>query len=131
MTNLVEMPTGSALDSDELPWTLVATETEVAPDRGVAALVDGVPVAVFRLAASGDEPEEWYAVSHIDPITGAPVMARGLVGSQCIDGKMVATVASPLHKRRYDLATGRCLDDESPSLSTFEILIIDKRILVR
>ena len=109
------------------PWTIVARADSVQPDRGIAALIDGEPVAIFRLAGAGGE-DEWYAVSHIDPIANAPVMARGLVGCQG-DGD-IPTVASPLHKRRYDLRTGQCLDDDTPSLATFELRVIDKWVLV-
>ena len=43
-------------------------------------------------------------------VTGANVMARGLVGTRLVDGEEVPTLASPLHKQVYDLRTGACLD---------------------
>ena len=49
---------------------------ELRVDRGVAALVDSVPVAVFRLADGSVA-----AIDHVEPFTGVPVLARGLVGS--------------------------------------------------
>lgn len=83
---------------------------EIAPlsrlpiDRGVAAIVGDEYVAVFRL---GDG--RILAIDHVDPFTGVPVLARGLVGS--IGDRDV--VASPLHKQRFDLRTGECIDDPS------------------
>jgi nitrite reductase (NADH) small subunit len=119
----------------ENQWTEVCSVHDVQPDRGVAALVvtaEGTtPVAVFRLSAVGDTGDEWYGVGHVDPATGAPVMARGLVGSAGEPPVTVATVASPLHKQRYNLRTGQCLDDDSLRLDVFDVRIDDDRVWVR
>lgn len=109
-------------------WTMVAKVDDVPYERGIAALVNDEPVAIFRLACS-DGTDEWHAVSHIDPVAGAPVMARGLVGSVG-DDQETPTVASPLHKRRYDLRSGTCLDDDSPALAVYQVLIADGWLLV-
>ncbi|MEM7337993.1 MAG: nitrite reductase small subunit NirD [Actinomycetota bacterium] len=109
----------------------VCGASDVPIDRGVAALVDGVAIAVFRLSpASADEPEEWFAIAHHDPVTGAPVMARGLVGSVTDQAGPVPTVASPLHKQRYNLRTGQCLDDPTLSVSTFPVRITNGRVRI-
>ena len=109
-------------------WTMIARVDAIPVDRGIAALVENEPVAIFRLSVpSGDD--EWYAVSHIDPITGAPVIARGLVGSAG-ENLDIPTVASPLHKRRYNLRTGECLDDDTPALATYSVRIADGWVLV-
>lgn len=138
MTNLVNTSDQTTVTVDAGPWTKVANESAVPVDRGIAAVVGKEPVAVFRLAPMVAEPgsdadpaETWYAVSHIDPIAGVPVMARGLVGSHMTDSGVCPTVASPLHKRRYDLRTGACIDGESPGLATFEIIVADGWVLVR
>jgi len=102
-------------------WVDVCPVATVTPDRGFAALVGGRAVAVFVLS-SGDA----YAIDHIDPFHGAPVMARGLVGM--VDG--VPTVASPLLKQRFELATGRCLDVDDVALDTFEVRIDDGKVRV-
>jgi nitrite reductase (NADH) small subunit len=77
----------------------------------VAALVRSEQVAVFLLPDGAV-----HAVGHHDPCSGANVMARGLTGSY--DG--TPTVASPIHKQRFDLLTGRCLDDDTASLPVFD-----------
>ena len=82
----------------------VCTIDRLVPDRGVAALVDGRQVAVFLLGTG-----ELLAVDNHDPFSGANVLSRGLVGD--FDG--VPTVASPVYKQRFDLRTGRCLDDDT------------------
>lgn len=90
-------------------------------DRGVAAVISGEYVAVFRLAGG-----ELAAVDHIDPCSGVPVLARGLIGS--VDG--VPVVASPLHKQRFDLRTGECLDEPDKAVRVWPVEVIDGRVTV-
>ena len=85
-------------------------------DRGVAAILDGEQVAVFRTAG-----DELYAVSNLDPFSGAMVMSRGIVGSR---GDR-PTVASPVYKQVFDLATGVCLDDPGMGLEVFDVRVHD------
>jgi nitrite reductase (NADH) small subunit len=107
-------------------WVPVCRAGDLTPDRGVAVLVDGRPVAVFLLAATPAAPATLYAVDHLDPATGVAVMARGLVGSA---GDR-PYVASPLHKQRYDLATGACLDDDSVHLDTWPVRLVGEVVEV-
>lgn len=88
------------MTSDTRGWTVVCPLTRLDLGRGVAALVDGVQVALFRTAA------DLFAIDNRDPVTDAYVLSRGIVGSR----GGVPTVASPLHKQVYDLRTGDCLD---------------------
>lgn len=94
-------------------------------DRGAAVLVGDQPVAVFRISTNSDESAV-YAVSHLDPRTDAPVMARGLVGS--VADRPV--VVSPLHKERYDLRTGECIDNQDLSLQTYGVRIEGSSVVV-
>jgi nitrite reductase (NADH) small subunit len=91
------------------------------PDRGVAALVDGTAVAVFLLSTG-----ELVAIDNVDPITGASVLSRGLVGE--VDGS--PTVASPLHKQRYDLRTGDCLDLPGVRVAVHDAAVVDGAVRV-
>ena len=99
----------------------VCVGRRLTPDRGVAALVDGTPVALFRLATG-----ELHAVDNIDPISGAGVLSRGIVGDA--DGR--PTVASPLYKQRFDLQTGECLDADA-SITVHDVREIDGMVHVR
>ena len=92
------------------PWSRLPV------DRGVAALVDGEQVAVFRTAGDG-----LYAVSNHDPFSGAMVLARGIVGSR---GDR-PTVASPVYKQVFDLQTGQCLDDPAVRLPVHLVRVHD------
>lgn len=107
-------------DADTM-WVAVAPVDRVPTERGVAALVGGEPVALFRI---GDEV---LAIDHVEPFTGAPVLARGLVGSAGNDeeanGADIVYVASPLHKQRFDLRTGACLDDPAVRVRRWPVAV--------
>ena len=103
-------------------WVAICAPDRLTPDRGVAALVDGVEVAIFFLADG-----ELLAIDNLDPFSGAPVLSRGLVG----DVAGAPTVASPVYKQRFDLRTGKCIDDESVALRTWPVRLAGASIEVR
>ena len=102
-------------------WVPVAPVARLTPDRGVAALVDGWPVAVFLVADGAI-----HVIDNIDPCSGANVLSRGLVGD--VDG--VPAVASPLYKQRFELTTGRCLDADV-TVRVHDAHVIDDVVHVR
>ncbi|MBQ1026901.1 nitrite reductase small subunit NirD [Micromonospora sp. C95] len=104
-----------------LSWVTVCPFDRLDPDRGVAALVAGVQVAIFRTA------DGLYAIDNLDPVSGAYVLSRGIVGSR---GE-VPTVASPLHKQVYDLRTGDCLDLPGVSVARHQIRCHNGMVEVR
>lgn len=86
-------------------WRSVCTLADLQPGRGVAVLMpDAAQVALFR-----DRAGALYAVDNLDPFSGAPVLARGLLGSR---GER-PTLISPMYKQVYDLTDGRCLDEDT------------------
>lgn len=91
-----------------MSWVAVCTKRQLIHERGVAALVQGEQVALFRVVG-GDGSDYVYAVGHKDPACGANVIARGIVGSVGTGADQRDTVASPMYKDVYDLATGECL----------------------
>jgi nitrite reductase (NADH) small subunit len=103
-------------------WVEICALARLTPDRGVAALVGGRQVAVFCLSSG-----ELHAVDNVDPCSGAAVLSRGLIG----DANDTATVASPLYKQRFDLATGRCLDAEVEPLAVHRVDVVDGVVYVQ
>jgi nitrite reductase (NADH) small subunit len=95
-----------------MTWTAVCQYEDLQPERGVAALLDGEQVALFRTFDGS-----LYAIGNQDPFTGAFVLSRGIVGSR----DDIPTVASPLHKQVFDLRTGLCLDDEAAAVPVFAV----------
>lgn len=82
-------------------WEAVCRASDLAVERGAAALVGGQQVALFRLTDG-----RVLAVQQLDPFSGANVMSRGIVGTR----GGVPTVASPMYKQVFALETGVCLD---------------------
>ena len=97
-------------------WLAVCEHSRLPLERGVAAMVDGVQVAVFRL-----DDGTVRAVQNLDPFSGAMVLSRGIVG--CRGGRPV--VASPMYKQAFDLENGECLDDPSVRLEVLAVLVQD------
>ena len=111
----------TVLDAREEIWVDVCALEDIVPCRGVAALVDGWQVAVFRL-----DDDQLFALSNFDPFSGAFVISRGIVGSK---GDRLK-VASPIYKQNFDLRTGECLDDPSVTLPIFAVRAVDGRVQV-
>lgn len=97
-------------------WERVCPVADLEPERGVTALVHGQAVAVFRT-----HDDQVFALGNHDPFARASVLARGIVGTRA----GVPFVASPMHKHAFDLRTGRCLDDETASVPTYEVRVDD------
>ncbi|WP_418956939.1 nitrite reductase small subunit NirD [Streptomyces tritici] len=94
-------------------WMPVCETSRLTPGRGVAALLpDGRQAALFV-----DRAGRAYAIENRDPFTGAQVLSRGLLGSA--GGRPF--VASPLLKQRFDLETGKCLDDDEVSVTVYPV----------
>jgi nitrite reductase (NADH) small subunit len=104
-----------------MSWVDVIRVADLEPEVGVPALVHGRSVAVFKT-----HDGRVHALSNHDPMTQAPVMARGIVGSR----GDIPTVASPLYKTVFDLRTGRCLDDENLALLRYDVRVADGVIQV-
>ncbi|MGN6426674.1 MAG: nitrite reductase small subunit NirD [Leifsonia sp.] len=108
--------TAARPDATPTDWVRACRVDDLEPSWGEAVLLRMRQIAVFLLS-----PREIYAVAHEDPAAdGAPVMARGIVGSR---GDR-PTVASPLHKEVYDLGTGECFTDPALALRTFRTRIV-------
>lgn len=103
-------------------WTPVCAVADLLPDRGVAALLSGAEQVAVFLTGDGTV----YALSNMDPFSGAAVLSRGLVG----DVGGVPVVASPMHKQRFDLRTGSCVDDPRHAVPVYPVRVADGTILV-
>ena len=111
-------------------WVAVCTTRQLIPERGVAVLVRDQQVALFRItnpdpsAGSGRAAADFvYAVGHRDPFADANVIARGIVGSVGEGDGQRDTVASPMYKHVFDLATGACLTDPTRRLPVYRTWI--------
>jgi nitrite reductase (NADH) small subunit len=102
-------------------WHPVCRVAELEVERGVAALVHGQAVAIFRFDA-----DTVYALANHDPFARQSLLARGIVGSR----EGVPFVASPVHKHAFDLRSGQCLDDPHVSVAAYEVKVVEGVVLV-
>src|SRR5262245_41071916 len=94
---------------------------DILPDTGIAALVGGEQVAIFRV------DQKIYAIGNRDPFSGANVLSRGIVGD--LRGELV--VASPVYKQHFSLVTGRCIEDETVSVPVYDASIQGEHVMVQ
>jgi nitrite reductase (NADH) small subunit len=100
----------------QVTWTTVCPFDRLQPERGVAALLGDVQVALVRT-----RDDTVHAIGNVDPFSGAAVLSRGIVG----DRGGVPTIASPVYKQAFDLRTGACLDDADVSVPTYPVRVTD------
>ena len=110
------------MNTETLQWTAVCPVSDILPDTGVCALVDGVHVAIFRVGPA----QQFFAIDNVDPKSKASVLSRGLV---CSLGDRIV-VASPLYKNHVDLRTGECLEAPQNSVRAHAVRVDDGRVLV-
>ncbi len=103
-------------------WVRICRYDDLVPERGVAALVDGQQVALFRTFDG-----MLYAIGNQDPFSGAFVLSRGIVGTSGV----VPTVASPVFKQPFDLRTGRCVVDASVAVPVHDVRRVDGDVEAR
>ena len=101
-------------------WIKVCKTDDILPNSGVAALVSGLQIAIFRLQS------EFYAISDYDPFSKAYVLSRGIVG----DRAGVIKVSSPIYKQSFNLLTGECLDDPSVKLPTYPVRVVEDGVYI-
>ncbi len=120
--SFVNTPPAPVARSSGDGWVGVCDLADLQPERGVAALLDGVQVALFRTFDGS-----LYALDNRDPFSGTYVLSRGIVGSR---GE-TPTVASPMYKQVFDLRTGTCLDDDTVGVAAYPVRLAGERVEVR
>ena len=98
-------------------WQTICTKEDLVDNSGVCALVNEQQVAIFKIKSA--KGEQVFAVSNWDPAGKANVLYRGLLGS--VGDSII--VAAPLYKQRYCLESGKCLDDDSLSVTVYPVRI--------
>jgi len=104
-------------------WIRVCQLSDILPETGVCALVEGEQIALFRPYAD----EQVYALSNIDPFFEASVLSRGLIAEHNNE----LWITSPLKKQHFRLADGHCLEDESRSIAYYEARVEDGFVYIK
>ncbi|WP_191237680.1 nitrite reductase small subunit NirD [Cobetia marina] len=112
----------SATATSSHRWVTLCQREDLVPGSGVAAWLEQAgqdfQIALFTLPSSADSDAlTLFAIDHHDPVSGANVIARGLLGDHAGE----PLVISPLYKQRYRLKDGQCLDDETLSLQVWPV----------
>ena len=102
-------------------WSSACSFDDLLPYSGVAALIDGRQIAIFRVG------DAIYALDNYDPHSEANVLSRGLVGD--LNGEPV--VASPVYKHHFNLATGRCVEDADYSVRAWPARVSEGKIWIK
>jgi nitrite reductase (NADH) small subunit len=108
-------------------WVSVCSLNRILPNTGICALVNGEQIAVFRVCqGKTGQSETVYAINNHDPFSKAQVLSRGIVG----DRNGIPKVASPIYKQNFNLLTGQCLDDETISVMTYPVQVVDGQVQI-
>ncbi|MBR9755622.1 MAG: nitrite reductase small subunit NirD [Gammaproteobacteria bacterium] len=115
-----------------LRWVTLCQREDLVPGSGVAAWLeaDGQArqIALFTLPATADSDDlTLFAIDHHDPVSGANVIARGLLGDHAGE----PLVISPLYKQRYRLSDGQCLDDDTLALTVWPVRLAGGEVQVQ
>ncbi|MEP5569820.1 MAG: nitrite reductase small subunit NirD [Halioglobus sp.] len=110
--------------AEKINWEPLCTRSDLVSGSGVCALAGQEQIALFYLPS---ESQQVFAISNRDPIGGANVLSRGILGDleDCI------VVASPLYKQHFDLTNGRCLEDETVSVEVYDVRIEGDNVLIK
>ncbi|QIQ20385.1 nitrite reductase small subunit NirD [Zophobihabitans entericus] len=104
-------------------WVTVCQLDDIVPQTGVCALVDDKHIAIFRPRSD----DQLYAISNIDPFAQASVLSRGLIAEH----QNELWVASPLKKQRFRLKDGYCLEDQSHSVTSYEVRVENGSVQIK
>ncbi len=106
----------------EKQWQNICHKDDLVKHSGVCALLpSNEQIAIFQVTEN-----DVYSVGNWDPIGEANVLYRGIIGDK--QGEIY--VASPLYKQRYVLSTGKCLDDETVAINTYDTRIENEQVQV-
>lgn len=100
---------------------LLCQLTDLVPWSGVVARYENHAIALFYLPGHS---QPLYGLSNTDPLTGASVIAHGLIGETA--GEFY--VAAPLHKQQYRLHDGQCLQHSQLKLLTYNVQLQDNQV---
>ena len=100
-------------------WRPVCRLEDVVPETGVAARFGDTQIAVFLFRG------RVYAVGNQDPVTGAGVLSRGILGDRRGEPK----ITSPIYKESYSLQTGVNLDNETLRIPVYDVRVTEEGMI--
>ena len=101
--------------SVELRRIRVCRVADIPPEEGRVVRIADRPIAMFRSGTT------IYALDNTCTHRGGP-LADGLVSD--------ATVACPLHERRFDLASGRAVGHDCGAVAAYPVEVVDGDVML-
>lgn len=113
----------AVIESTDLQWSPLCSRADLVANSGVVAWFEGAQVALFYLP---EQPvgKQLYAVDNRDPLSGANVIGRGIIGH--LAGDLV--IAAPLYKQHFRLEDGSCLEYPEQHLRTWPVRLQGDRV---
>jgi nitrite reductase (NADH) small subunit len=98
-------------------WFKAAPAARFPKNGGACIKYRDLQIAVFNFSREGN----WYACQNLCPHKMEMVLSRGMIGEESMEPK----VACPLHKNTFSLKTGRHLNGELESITTYPVKVED------
>ncbi|QXI25568.1 nitrite reductase small subunit NirD [Pseudomonas vanderleydeniana] len=102
--------------ASDFQWQAVCRREDLVENSGVVVWFHCAQVALFYLP-DASQGRTLYAIDNHDPLSGANVIGRGIVGH--IKGQPV--IASPLYKQHFSLEDGLCLEYPEQQLRVWPV----------
>ncbi|WP_298185504.1 nitrite reductase small subunit NirD [uncultured Pseudomonas sp.] len=113
----------AVIGAADLQWRTVCSRADLVANSGVVAWVDGAQVALFYLPNEASD-KQLFALDNRDPLSGANVIGRGIIGH--LAGDLV--IAAPLYKQHFRLQDGSCLEYPQQQLRTWPVRLQGERV---
>ncbi|KAI9062280.1 nitrite reductase [Trametes sanguinea] len=124
---LIFNKTDVPVSREQWKWRKVAEVQDLTPSDGTttsAAIRFGdSQIAIFHVPGRG-----YFATQQMCPHRRAFVLDHGIVSDDPQSGALY--VSCPMHKRNFDLTSGKCLNDESYGIMSFEVRVEGDDILL-
>lgn len=108
--------------SATLDWMHVGSTNLYPKDEGRVVKIGDVQIAVFQ-TLKGD----FYATQNMCSVKRDLVLSSGFIGElkSSTDGRENGSVyvSCPIHKKNFDLKTGKCLNGDAHSINTFNVKV--------
>ena len=117
MKNTAEKETELSTKDATTEWHRVGAARDFPKNSGACVKLGQKQIAVYRFDRDG----KWFATDNLCPHKQEMVLSRGLLG----EAGNRPFVACPLHKKRYSLEDGQCLDQEEFKIQTYAVKVED------
>ncbi|RCI06782.1 hypothetical protein CU098_013212 [Rhizopus stolonifer] len=108
-----------------LEWMHVGSTDIYPQDEGRVIKVGDVQIALFHTLDN-----QFYATQNMCPVKRDLVLSSGLLGEKKQDEDNVVYVSCPIHKKNFDIKTGKCISEGSEAffINTFNVKVENSQV---